>query len=217
MVERERLASRLEQLNAGRYGAALTSPEDARNAEEEIARVQGEIQRVDERIAQLEVRANTGGILVMPQQQDLPGTYVRKGSTMAHVLENADIGVRAALAEYDAAFLRESMRGVEVRLAGDFAPMRAELVRDIPAATHDLPSAALGDRGGGPHATDPADTEGVRTQAPVVIVDLKLPEQKLERVGGRAWVRFDHGAQPLALRWYRQARQVLLNQFNPAG
>jgi hypothetical protein len=30
-------------------------------------------------------------------------------------------------------------------------------------------------------------------------------------------VRFDHGAQPLAQRWYRQARQVLLQHFNPAG
>jgi putative peptide zinc metalloprotease protein len=217
LVERDRLASRLEQLNAGRYTAAANSPEDARNAEEEITRVQGEIVRVDERIAQLEVRANTDGILVMPQQQDLPGTFVRKGSTMAHVLEGADIGVRAAVAEYDAAFLRESTRGVEVRLAGDVRPMRAELVRDIPAATHDLPSAALGDRGGGPHATDPTDTEGMRTQEPIVIVDLKLPESKLERVGNRAWVRFDHGAQPLAMRWYRQVRQVLLHQFNPAG
>jgi putative peptide zinc metalloprotease protein len=217
LVERDRLASRLEQLNAGRYTVLAGSPEEARNAEEEIARVHGEIERVDERIAQLDVRAKTAGILVMPQQQDLPGTFVRKGSTMAHVLENADIGVRAALAEYDAAFLRESTRAVEVRLAGGVEPMRAELVRDNPAATHDLPSAALGDRGGGPHATDPADTEGLRTQEPIVIVDLKLPEQKLERVGSRAWVRFDHGAQPLAMRWYRQVRQVLLHQFNPAG
>jgi putative peptide zinc metalloprotease protein len=133
------------------------------------------------------------------------------------VLERTDIGVRAAVAEYDAAFLREATRAVEVRLAGDASTLRAELVRDIPAATHDLPSAALGDRGGGPHATDPADTDGMKTQEPIVVVDVTLPATALERVGSRAWVRFDHGAVPLATRWYRQARQVLLQHFNPAG
>jgi hypothetical protein len=30
-------------------------------------------------------------------------------------------------------------------------------------------------------------------------------------------VRFDHGAQPLARRWYRQIRQVFLQHVNPAG
>jgi putative peptide zinc metalloprotease protein len=46
---------------------------------------------------------------------------------------------------------------------------------------------------------------------------VSLPAVRLERVGARAWVRFDHGAQPLAMRWYREARQVLLQHFNPAG
>jgi putative peptide zinc metalloprotease protein len=91
------------------------------------------------------------------------------------------------------------------------------MVRDIPAATHELPSPALGDKGGGPHATDPADTDGVKTQEPVVLVDVALPDTALTRVGSRAWVRFDHGSTPLAARWYRQARQVLLQHFNPAG
>jgi putative peptide zinc metalloprotease protein len=216
-VERERLVNRLEQLEAGRYSALTSSPEQAKNAEEELVRVQEDLKRVDEKIAGLEVRAQTDGVLVMPQQQDLPGTFVKKGSTLAYVLEKTDIGVRAALAEYDASFLREGTRAVEVRLAGDTATLPAQLVRDIPAATHDLPSAALGDRGGGAFATDPADTEGMHTQEPVVLVDLTLPSTVLERVGSRAWVRFDHGATPLAARWYRQARQVLLQHFNPAG
>jgi putative peptide zinc metalloprotease protein len=216
-VERERLSSRLEQLEAGRYNALASSPEQARNAEEELARVHEDLKRVDQKIGELEVRARTDGVLVMPQQQDLPGTFVKKGATLAYVLERADIGVRAAVPEYDAAFLREGTRGVEVRLAGDNTTLPGQFVRDIPAATRDLPSAALGDRAGGPYATDPADTEGMRSQEPIVLVDVTLPATTLERVGSRAWVRFDHGAMPLAARWYRQARQVLLQHFNPAG
>ena len=217
LVERERLVNRVEQLEAGRYSALSSSPEAAKNAEEELARVQQDLVRVGQKIAELEVRAGAAGVLVMPQQQDLPGTFVKKGGTLAYVLERTDVGVRAAVAEYDAAFLREGTRSVEVRLAGDARTLRAERVRDIPAATHDLPSAALGDRGGGPYATDPADTEGMRSQEAIVVVDVTLPETALERLGSRAWVRFDHGAMPLAARWYRQARQVLLQHFNPAG
>jgi putative peptide zinc metalloprotease protein len=216
-VERERLSNRLEQLEADRYSALTSSPEQAKNAEEELARVHGDLARVEDKIAQLEVRAQADGVLVMPQQQDLPGTYVKKGSTVAYVLEKAEIAVRAALPEYDAAFLRGGTRGIEVRLAGDDETLPAKLVRDIPAATHELPSAALGDKGGGPHATDPADTAGMKTQDPIVLVDVALPATRIDRVGSRAWVRFDHGATPLAARWYRQARQVLLQHFNPAG
>ena len=216
-VERARLVNRVEQLEAGRYSALTSSPEQAKNAEEELGRVQQDLARVDRKLAELEVKASAEGVLVMPQQQDLPGTFVKKGGTLAYVLESTAVPVRAALAEYDAAFLRAGTRGEEVRLAGDPRTLQAERVRDIPAATHELPSAALGDKGGGPHATDPADTEGMRSQEPVVLVDVTLPATSLERLGGRAWVRFDHGAMPLAARWYRQARQVLLQHFNPAG
>ena len=216
-LEHDKLTRRVDQLTAGRYNALATSPEEARNVEEEIIRVQGELARVQDRLRELAVRSRADGVLAMPQQQDLPGTFVRKGSTIAHVLEPADIGVRAALPEYEAALLRESTQAIEVRLADGRGNVRAELLRDIPAATYELPSAALGDRGGGPHATDPADADGIRTQAPIVIVDLKLPATALERIGGRAWIRFDHGAQPLAVRWFRQVRQVLLHHFNPAA
>jgi putative peptide zinc metalloprotease protein len=216
-AQRDQLISRIDQLQAGRFDALLSSPERARNAEEEIARAQGELQRVEAKIGELDVRARTAGKLVMPHQQDLPGTFARQGSTIAYVLEPGDIGIRAVVPEYDATLVREETRSVEVHIAGDREPVSAELVRDIPAATYDLPSVALGDIGGGPHATDPADKEGLHAREPLVLVDLRLPATELQRVGGRAWVRFKHPAQPLASRWYRQVRQVFLQHFNPAG
>jgi len=215
--EHARLENRLEQLHASRYSAMLDAPEQARRAEEEISRTEAELARAAQRIAQLEVRAQAEGTLSMPNQRDLPGTYARQGVTLAHVLERSEIAIRAAVPEYDAALVRDQTRSVEVRVAGDSSAARAELVRDIPAATFDLPSPALGDRGGGPHATEPADKEGLRTRQPVVLVDLKVPASRIERLGATAWVRFDHGAQPLAQRWYRELRQVFLQHLNPAG
>ncbi|MGZ5143564.1 MAG: PqqD family peptide modification chaperone [Burkholderiales bacterium] len=217
VAQRNILTSRLEQLQAARFSALLDSYEQVRNAEEESARVQSELQRVEDKIEHLKIRAHAEGRLVMPHQEDLADSFVRQGSTLGYVLARAQIGVRAVIPEYDVSLVRDYTRGVQVRLADCSEVAGAELVRDIPAATYDLPSAALGDRGGGVLVTDPADKDGLRTREPVVVLDVKLPGTELERVGGRAWVRFDHGAQPLASRWYRQLRQVLLQHFNPAA
>ena len=216
-AQRSKLTNRLEQLQASRYGSMLQSPEQSRHAEEEIARTEAELHRTEQRLAELVVRAQAEGALAMPNQRDLPGTFVAKGTTIAYVLERSDVAIRAALPELDAAIVREGTRAIAVRIAGVREAHAAELVRDIPAATFDLPSPALGDRGGGPHATDTADKEGIRTRQPVVLVDLKVPGRAVERLGATVSVRFDHGAQPLARRWYRQVRQVFLQHVNPAG
>ena len=93
----------------------------------------------------------------------------------------------------------------------------ARLGTDVPAATRQLPSPALGERGGGPYLIEPADSEGVRSTEPVLLYDVFLSNRMLERVGGRAWVRFDHGSEPLAFQLYRRASQLFLKQFDPAS
>jgi putative peptide zinc metalloprotease protein len=36
---------------------------------------------------------------------------------------------------------------------------------------------------------------------------------RLETFGTRAYVRFDHGMEPLAVRWYRAVRLLFLSRF----
>lgn len=218
LANRDALASQLERLQADRSNALLRDPLRARNFEQDIARVQGELRRAEEKIAQLELRAQVAGTLVIPRQEDLPGMFAKRGRTLGYILDDGETGVRAAVPEQDAALVRERTHRVEVRLAEASAErMVAELVREVPAATHQLPSAALSDRGGGPHVTDPADKDGLRALEPVVLIDLKLPDTNLQRAGGRVWIRFDHGAEPLAGQWYRRFRQLFLQHFNPTG
>jgi putative peptide zinc metalloprotease protein len=217
LAEREKLASEFERLQATRFGAMGKDALEGRNAEEEIQRIRGDLERITQKIDGLELRAQVDGVLVMPRQQDLPGTFARRGVTLGYVLERREMRVRAAVPEYDAPLVRDRTHAAQALTeeSGDAVP--AQLLHDIPAATFELPSAALGDRGGGSLATDPADTDGVRTLEPVVLVDLTLTSMNLKRIGGRAWVRFDHGLEPLAGRWYRRLRQVLLQHFNPAS
>ena len=215
---RDQLASRLEGLRVEHFQQLLRDPNASQNLSLDIDRVQAEVQRASERIAQLEVRAQSAGTLAMPRQADLLGAYMRHGITLGHVLAADELRVRAAVAEADAYLVRHRLRGAEVRLAE--APgqvLAATRSGDIPAATRQLPSAALADHGGGPYTSDPAEKDGLHTLEPVFLVDLNLPGHTLERVGGRAWVRFDHGSEPLALQAYRRAAQLFLQHFAPAA
>jgi putative peptide zinc metalloprotease protein len=217
LAQRAQLASQAERLQSREYAALPSDAAQAQNAAVELDRVREALARVETRIASLEVRAQAHGVLVMPRQQDLPGTLVREGETVGYVMSGGETGIRAAVPEYDAALVRERTRRTQVLLAEDAGgPREAHVVRDIPAATRQLPSAALGDRGGGAFVTDPGDKDGLRSLEPVVLVDLRVGEATA-RVGGRAWVRFDHEAEPLGWRWLRRGRQMFLQSFNPGA
>mgnify|MGYP001195384155 CR=1 FL=1 len=88
----------------------------------------------------------------------------------------------------------------------------ARLTGAVPAATRDLPSAVLGEAGGGPIPVAPAAPGEPALQAlqPVLLLDLTVPGLPLQRVGTRAWVRLELGYAPLAQQLYQQASQVFL-------
>ena len=214
----QRLAGRLDGLRSDHFQMLLRDAMEAQNLAEEISRTEAELARAEQRLAQLEVRAEVGGRLVMPRQSDLPGSFVQQGTTLAYVLEGEDLIVKAAVSQEDAYLVRNRTQAARVRLADHPATELAAQVRaDTPASTRDLPSPALGDRAGGPVRTDPADKAGKLALDPVFLFDLALPSTTLERVGGRAWVRFDHGTAPLAMQAYRRASQLFLKHFDPAG
>jgi putative peptide zinc metalloprotease protein len=216
-AEHEALRWRVQGLQAQQYRLLLSDPAQMKNAIEELGRAQTELDRVEERVGHLTVRSKTAGRLVLPRREDLPGTFVRKGATFGYILTSAPTAVRAVVPNESAPLIRASGRNVEVLLPGLGSPTPARLQRDAPAAAQELPSAALGERGGGRHVTDPADKEGKRTLEPVFLFDVVLEGEVLQSLGQRAWVRFDLAAEPLATQWYRRLRQLLLKHFNPAA
>jgi putative peptide zinc metalloprotease protein len=214
-ARRNEIANQLDALHVERYRRLLRDPLKAGNIAVEIERAEAELARANERIAQLRVSARAAGRLVMPRQADLPGSFVRTGSTLGHVLAAADLRIRAAVDEDDAGLVRQHTRSAEVRLAEyPSVTLPAKIVADTPAATHELPAAALGDRGGGPYVTDPSAEGGTHSLEPVFLFDLKVQGPPLDRVGGRAWVRFSHPGEPLAFQAYVVGRRLFLKHFD---
>ena len=77
-----------------------------------------------------------------------------------------------------------------------------------------MPSRVLGVAGGGAIAVQ-KDEDGVTAIEKVFKVELALPaNNQTSGVGERAYVRFDHGSEPLAQQWFRSIRQLLLSRLS---
>jgi putative peptide zinc metalloprotease protein len=95
----------------------------------------------------------------------------------------------------------------------------AAVLREVPGASERLPSQALAVTGGGRFAVDPrapteADAEHPRTLVPVFHFDLEVPAHaRLDALGMRVYVRFDHEPAPIAAQVYRTLRRTMLRLF----
>jgi putative peptide zinc metalloprotease protein len=214
----EKAASERSGLLAQQYQALLHDPSRAADAQAQLARNAAELERAGQQLASLEVRARSPGRAVWPRESDLPGTFARRGDMLGYVLGPEPAQVRLVLRDEDLLRVRGRIRDIEVRLAEQPAQSHAaRLVNETPAATRQLPSPALGDRHGGPIAIDPADKDGLRSQAAVFLLDVQVPGIQAERVGGRAWVKLQLPAEPLGLQALRVVRQLLVREFHPTG
>ena len=91
----------------------------------------------------------------------------------------------------------------------------ADIKRLVPGATVQLPARQLSTAGGGRVATDPTDGQGLTALQKMFQIDLEIPSGSNPiKLGGRAYVRFNHGWAPLAVQWYFQIRQIFLSRFD---
>jgi putative peptide zinc metalloprotease protein len=201
------------------FDAESNDPQRAPALRERLAYARAEAERIEQRQAELDVRAQADGTLVLPQPRDLPGSFRKKGELLGYVLTGEPPVVRVALPQQDAALVRGGRADVGVRLAEEAGrPVHAGQVRlDMPQAVERLPSAALGDRGGGHLATDADDKDGLKTASAVVLMDVAVDAPPAARVGGRATVRFGHTWTPLGVQWLRRLQQQVLQHFNPGN
>jgi putative peptide zinc metalloprotease protein len=131
------------------------------------------------------------------------------------VIRSASPVVRAIVEQDRVGLLRSHDTQVEVVLAERMGqPLPAEVVREIPAGSEELPSMALGAAGGGDIAVDTRDEAGRTATEKVFQLELALPSYtRATGIGGRTYVRLDHGSEPLWRQWARSVRQLLLSRL----
>ena len=210
------LENQLAAAEARRRALLADEYAKAQIADEEVERVLDRLANYREREAKLLVKAPVAGHVHLPKAQDLAGRYFNQGMEIGYLIEPSTPTIRVAVTQHDIDMVRDRTAAVEVRSITDVDKrLPARVVREVPAATNQLPSAALGMIGGGEIATDPSGANGVKALEDVFLFDLTVLDQtSIERMGERVYVRFEHAATPLVNRWYRSLRQLLLGRFD---
>ncbi len=207
--------SQLRELQVQYDTQILSDRVKAEITKEEMKNVLGQLARSRERFAELNISSLASGTFLSPMAQDLPGRFVKRGELLGYVLDRATITARVVVAQEDVDFVRKKTRGVKIRLPEKMEEaVPVAVKREVPAATDQLPSRTLSQQGGGQIPIDPRDNQGIKAFQTVFMFDIELPEERLYPVGGRVYVRFDHGWEPMIWRWYRNARQLFLKRFN---
>ena len=212
----EVLKARAEELRLRLAAVPVNRPAEAKILREQVERAEASLAMFREHQRDLVVRSPGEGRFVLPEPDDVIGRYMRKGQVVGYVADYENPVVQVIVPEDSADLVRNRTRRVEMRFADRMHRVYpAEVERELPAITDRLPSMALSTMGGGDVMMDPTDPENVRALSRNLQLELSFDEPaRVETMGGRVYVRFDHGPEPLADRIYRQVRQLFLKRFN---
>jgi len=216
-VERE-LAVQLarEEAAQARLDAALVDePARLEQYRLELAREQSASRHQRARVGRLALQARAAGRLWLADATDLPGRHVREGQSIGSVIPDAPARVKVIVDQAAADAIRRHTTAVQVRLPFDVERVwAAQVLQVVPAASTELPSAALGRQGGGAAPTDPRDESGRKALVSHFEYELALPADFPHRlVGSHVAVRFVHPDESLGPRLWRAARRQFLSFF----
>ena len=212
----KKLQAKLQEYQARLDAEKVKDLVQAEILQEDISTTKAELARARERLEQLEIRSGVAGIFVVPRYQDLIGRYLPQGEVLGYVIDPKLVRVRAVVDQAAIGLVRKHTESIDLRLISQVGDIiRANIHHEVPAATDQLPSAALSTQFGGPFPVDPADENYLRTLQKVFQYEL-VPASYLPAnvIGTRVKVRFMHGNEPVGFRVFRLFRQLLLRKFN---
>jgi len=212
---REQLLSIQVQEAAMRHAALLGGDRvQLMIARDEVEDVTAEHNEILRQLQSLEIAAPVAGMFWNTTLLDLQGRYLERGAMIGYITDGLTATARVVVPQASVDKVRQGTAGIEVRLASDpRISVSAQLVREVPQATDQLPSRALGSSAGGDIAVDMRDSKGTTSLNPLFVVDLFLPEYTgLYRVGQKVLVRFRHQTRPLGKIWVQKAYDFIINQ-----
>lgn len=210
------LGTELREIELRLTAAEATDQVQAQMLRRQIAYFQSQLDDAKSKQAQLQLYAPRPGRFAVLLPRDLQGKYLRRGELIGYVLNNRSAIVRVIVPQSEIELVRDGTHGVDLRFASH--PMdvlhAGQVSREVPTATRELPSPALGTTGGGQIPVDPSDEQHVKALEVVFQMDVPLPDDGGEyRIGERVYVRFAHDGRTLGWRIGRSMRQLFLRRF----
>ena len=213
--------SHLAELRLKLASERRDDPAQAAITKDEISSVEATLARLQEQQASLIINSKIDGKFVQASDNDLTGRYIKKGELIGYVIKPSMITARVVVAQKDIGIIRKETNNVEIKLSSNLSrTVPATIQREVPAASNQLPSRALGSMGGGGFAISPDDPDGLRALEKVFQFDIVIENSDLQNlseqifVGERVYAKFNHGKKPLAQHFYRSLRQLFLSKFD---
>ncbi len=209
------LLSRMQELNIQYIAQQRENRVKAGMIQDDLHAIELELKQVNESMDALTIYSHMKGKFILAEDTDIVGSFVQQGDVLGHIINHEKLIVRAMVPQSRIGLLET----YDTRAYFKFADkpdltFRGAIVRQTPQSTLTLPSAALGTMGGGALAVDPADKSGTKLLKPVFQIDISLPEGlNIQRVGGRVYVRLEHGNMPIGKQMALSLNQLFLRHF----
>ncbi|MEN8205402.1 MAG: peptidase M50 [Pseudomonadota bacterium] len=210
------LAARVSELELRYADTGVTDQVEAKIVREQLRHAQADLELSRQRQRDLLVTSLSDGQFILPRASDQPGRFVRKGEVLGYIANLKDVVVRVIVNEDAAELVRDRIKRVDIRFVDRMSEtVPAVIEREVPELSDTLPSMALSTVGGGEVMIDPTDVNKVKVLVKLLHLEVRPVETRPAiALGERAYVRFTHGAEPLAGRMYRAVRQVFLRRFS---
>ena len=183
---------------------------------EHISLLRSRLQKAQETLDDMLVTSTSAGRFVPVEMGDLLGRYAQKGQVIGYVLGDLKPTIKTIVNQQDYLLVRDRFIAIEALFAEDRRnPIVLDVIREVPAASDQLPSRVLSQAGGGDYYLDPSDSGGNKALQSHFEFELAVRETlPTLRSGGRVFVRFDLGSEPIFWRLYRSLRQLFLREFS---
>jgi putative peptide zinc metalloprotease protein len=196
---------------------AFTNPSQAEILRQNVSQAEEELRHAQFQHARLVVGAESDGVLMVAQPQDMQDRYYRKGDLLGYVLEASKVVIRVAVSQDNVYLVRNRLQDVQVRPADNVREIsRTSLLREVPGGVDELPIPALATSGGGQIPVEPTGSdEHLRLLNRYFLFDFAPPSHtSVPQVGARVYVRFTHTRETLLRQWQRRIRQLFLSRLN---
>lgn len=197
------------------YQESLQLPTAAEVMRQRVELYRSEADKTEREWQNLTVTADVEGTVILPNEGDLLGQIVARGTRVGFVTSSAVLTVQVPVLEHAIERVLQDQAAVEVRFVSEPSDVYiAEIARAIPEATKTLPSPILSLEGGGKLALDPAADDTVTAFQEFFLVELVIEDMPLRPIEERALILVRHNAEPIGFRWGRAVRRAFLRQFD---
>jgi putative peptide zinc metalloprotease protein len=209
------LEAQLREFEARHRQSVTKDRTEAEILADEIGRIRAELDQKKAEARELLIRSPSDGIFLLPDADDLPDRFLRRGKPVGYVVDFSRVTARVVVPQDDVDRVRTETRAVSVMLAEKIGKeLTASIAREVPAASSELPSLALSLEGGGSLALDPREKQEIKAFEKLFHFEVVVSGANLSTIGERVFVRFEHDPEPLTFRWYRSIRRTLLSKFS---